>query len=106
MAKKQSKKVAANDEWPLPLLSFFCEKILEDRDGVFTAVRIVDNVRLPHNIPLPERGMIIPMPIMMAIGFKSGRALGKRSVEISVTSPEGKTEKLAEVEATFLKANG
>lgn len=110
--KKPKGGKAANDEWPYLQAAFFCERLLEEKsdmpqapgraDVVNTAVRIVDHIRLPAELPMPEKGTGIALPLTMVIGFKAGDAIGERQLEISLTPPSGTSHKLLTQDVRFL----
>ena len=79
-------------EGPYLLAAFLCEKVLEEKDGVKTAVRIVDRVTrqaLESNPPseLKPFGYKITLLIMM----KSGSARGVYDVVIRLVQPSGES---------------
>lgn len=97
-SKRRKPAKAGNDEWPYLQAAFFCERVLEERadgqtapdmGGVHTAIRIVDHLRLPPDLPLPEMGTKIGIPLAMVVSFKAGEALGDRELSVTVTPPGG-----------------
>jgi hypothetical protein len=73
--------------------ALICEKVLQERDGVTSAIRIID--RLTHTTPGGNVDVMDPFPYQfyMLLGFKSGEALGNYQVSIQPIKPEG-TEKV------------
>jgi len=73
--------------------AFFCEKILQEKDGALTPVRIIDTVilevvtdtrqseGLPEGTPIKLRRQLSAL-----LSFKSGDATGKRAVRIACKS--------------------
>lgn len=72
--------------------AFICEKILQERDGVTSAIRIIDT----HNRVVPG-GPAIMEPfdslLSLLIAFKSGQALGTHTISIIPIRP-GTNERL------------
>jgi len=103
MAKVRKKPKAAR---PLLMAAFFCENILEEKEGVLTAVRIVDvlKVRIPDlsGIPEGQPKPTIATQIKALLGFKSGEAKGKRTVHLTVVAPSGKRRKTVPTTVTFM----
>jgi hypothetical protein len=90
------KKPVANDIWPQIQAAFFCDRVLEDVGGPFSAIRIVDHLHMPSDTRIPE-GAMIGVPLTMVIGFKAAGAVGDRQVQILITTPppRGKTVQVA-----------
>lgn len=68
--------------------AFICEKVLQERDGVMSAIRIID--RLTHTIPGANMDVMDPFPyqIALVVTFKSGEALGNYQISIRPTKPD------------------
>ena len=72
--------------------ALICEKILQERDGVMSVVRIIDT----FNRVVPGGPTIMePFPFLLnlLIAFKSGQALGTYEISITPTRPNS-NEKL------------
>lgn len=69
--------------------ALICEKVLQERDGVTSAIRIID--RLTHTIPGTNVDVMDPFPYQfnLLLGFKSGEALDNYQVTIQPIKPEG-----------------
>ena len=65
--------------------ALICERVLQEQDGVSTAVRIIDRVFFG----VPEGGTPTPQPVTMMVGLKSGDARGSFKVEIRLEKPSG-----------------
>jgi hypothetical protein len=75
---------------PYLQMAFFCEKVLEEKDGVSSAIRIVD--RITHTATGPEPpGQMPPVPIALTamISFKSGSARGRHILRVIPETPSG-----------------
>lgn len=90
---------------PLPHLmaAFFCERILEEKDGVLSAIRIVDRITaqaqfahpsgvvvqaLPGVAP-PEKMPPFPINLIALVAFKAGAAAGTFNLELLPRNPAG-----------------
>lgn len=63
-----------------------CEKILQERDGVLSLVRVVDRFTITGPSPsMPE----ITMAITMLVKLVSGGARGKHAVTLRIEDPAG-----------------
>lgn len=75
---------------PYIAVACFCEHVLQEQDGVLSAIRIVDRVhkiegaKLPANLPDNAAHLIT-----MLINLKAGDFIGKGEIEIRVTPPSG-----------------
>lgn len=80
------------DPMPFVQVACFCENILDEKDGVLSAVRIVDTFTLP---PLPP-GVELPdgvhgiVMLNGLINLKSGDFVGDGKVRVIMHTPTGK----------------
>jgi hypothetical protein len=65
----------------------FCEKILEEKDGALTLVRMID--RLTHHGQEAEM-QPFPFSLALAVVFKSGFMRGRATITVCPVSPTGK----------------
>jgi hypothetical protein len=82
-----------------------CERIMEEKDGVLTAVRIIDNVFVApqrKDVPAPDAMPSVPLNFAVLISFKAGAARGPFEFQTKFLSPSGKA---TVVEMPPLKAN-
>ena len=73
---------------PFLMASFFCERVLVEKDGVVSAIRIVD--RFTHTITGPDAPDKMPpfkISIALLIAFKSGDFKGKQDLTITPNAP-------------------
>jgi len=77
---------------PYLTAAIFCEKILEDKDKVLSAIRMIDrvNISFPPSIPGPQA---VDLPLTALIAFKGGGARGSFNLKLTVWPP-GEEEKL------------
>ncbi|MBW1985718.1 MAG: hypothetical protein JRI50_00595 [Deltaproteobacteria bacterium] len=76
---------------PFLAAAFFCDKVLEEKDGTLSAIHIVN--RITHTISAPDAPETMPSIIINAfavLSFKSGKARGKYTLKLLPTSPSGK----------------
>jgi hypothetical protein len=74
-----------------------CERVIQEKDGTLTVIRIVDRVeiQMQTNIPnLPE--VIATVQLTGLICIKSGPAKGKGLLTIDGEQPSGKIKRLGE----------
>ena len=80
-----------------PFLSaaFLCEKLLQEADGIKSAIRIVDRLTIQAAGPQPPAEMpAFPYQVVLFLRFKSGRARGPMSLEVRVVNPAGESKPL------------
>jgi hypothetical protein len=76
-----------------PLVSaFLCEKILTEKDGVQTYVRVVDHFTVPRLLEPNQAGLLV----WLAIIVKSGRAKGKYNLSLRMNAPTGEVQAIGE----------
>jgi hypothetical protein len=79
-------------DWGGPYLAaaFLCEKVLEEKDGVNSAIRIDDRfdadiVLEDTDSPLPP----LPVSLVLYLSFKSGQARGSYPLTLAMEPPSG-----------------
>lgn len=79
------------DTGPFVSLAVFCENVIQDKDGVLTLVRILDEITVSaQGDDAPEEmppGGIIPLNIV--VGLKPGQALGGQTIQVVFEHPDG-----------------
>lgn len=67
-------------------VAVICEKVLVEKDGVQTLVRIIDHLHIRGNSPemLPTQ-----LTFTIAVSFRSGLLRGVQKITIAPTSPSG-----------------
>ena len=78
-----------------PFIAFacICEKVLQEQDGVLSAIRIVDKLNLhkgPPNQLAPKTQASAIAGVTMLIGLKSGGYKGRGKLSLQAHSPTGK----------------
>lgn len=77
-------------DWGGPYVqaAFFCERLLQEADGVLSAIRIVDHV----TVQVDERQTVptsVPVDLTFLVLFKTGRARGPRVLLVEMEPPDG-----------------
>lgn len=90
-----------NDDGDGPFLTaaFFCERVLQEQDGVLSAIRMVDRVFFLTD----EDGQLVePLHrLTLLITFKSGKAQGSLSVRVEQEKPSTERGTPAELSVFF-----
>ncbi|MGO8761578.1 MAG: hypothetical protein ACLP2P_02310 [Desulfobaccales bacterium] len=76
---------------PFLAVALFCERVLQEKDGVLSAIRIID--RFIHTVvgeDVPDKMPSFKVQMSILIGFKSGDAKGKSELRIKPNTPSGK----------------
>lgn len=90
------------DTGPYVHVACFCERVLQEADGVLSAIRIVDRffIQMDSNsgagpAPLP------PIPATLLIMLKSGSARGTIELRIESEAPDGLRQSMLTVPVLF-----
>ena len=94
---------------PLVAVACFCENVLEEQDGVVSAIRIVDTYIIP---PLPE-GIEIPPDAVRGVillkglvSFKSGDFVGPGIIHLMMHRTTGEVARLSPPEGFPVELKG
>ena len=80
------------NQGPHLVAAFLCEKILQEADGVASAIRIVDRVNHIVGAPNPPQIMEpFEHELTLFVGFKSGSARGPMALELRAQKPSGES---------------
>jgi hypothetical protein len=76
---------------PFLQMAVFCEKVLQEKDGVMSAIRIVDKfiIDMPSEDTETPQTIIPKIDINIMIALKSGDFKGKKHLKIKPISPSG-----------------
>jgi hypothetical protein len=86
--------------------AFFCEKVIEDKEGVLSAIRIVDRViNTAVGLDTPTAMPPMPVALTLVITLKSGAAKGRLDVRIAVERPSGLQSDLASALSVVLEGD-
>ncbi|MFC1987935.1 DUF6941 family protein [Chloroflexota bacterium] len=82
-----------SEDGPYLEAAFICEKVLQEIDGVKSAIRIIDRVNRGAIGPEPPAEMApFNYGLTIFIRFKSGRARGSSQIQIQPIKPSGETK--------------
>lgn len=89
---------------PYLTAAFFCERVIEDKEGILTAVRIVDRVvQTAIGVGTPEEMPATAVSLTLLVAFKSGQARGRHDVQVVVESPAGLRSQVAPAYSILLE---
>ncbi len=93
MAKKAPKVQRENvfQDGPHLVTAIICEKVLEEKNGVKTAVRIVDRFTRTVTSSGPDPDTIPPMTrqLNLLVRFKKGESGSKHDLKLDMINPDG-----------------
>jgi hypothetical protein len=73
---------ALTSDGPFVSLAFLCERVLEEKDGVLSFIRMIDT--LTHVAPPGQTPLQIPVDATLVVGFRSGASIGERDVRMRI----------------------
>lgn len=85
----------AFEQGPYLQTAVFCEKVLQEKDGVLSLIRIID--RLTHAEAGPSPPEIMPKfvyNLMAVLTLKSGNATGSIQIRVELEKPSGLKQEL------------
>ena len=112
MPKKKLAKKGKAPSRPLPYVqtAVFCEQILDQTEGVVSAIRIFDRLNLlsqPEPPPGTPPGAQPVVMVKILLMLKSGPVRGRRTIRIVYEAPKGQSDELHRGPAEFQgKENG
>jgi hypothetical protein len=83
-ARGSTKKVIGG---PYLEAAFICEQLLQDKDGTYSAIRMVNRITFHEVTICPERGELIQVPLVAVVSFKAGDVQGNRELFLYLTTP-------------------
>lgn len=75
---------------PYIQLATLCEKVLQEKDGVMSVIRVIDTLNIQAGAGAPEEMPAGQVVLTMVITLKAGMLTGKYEVKVVPTSPSGK----------------
>ncbi|HXN05447.1 MAG TPA: hypothetical protein VN944_00110 [Nitrospiria bacterium] len=80
-----------SDQGPFLSAAFLCEKLLEEKDTVKSAIRIMDRIIWAPILPPGSSNQMQPFPFQpcLFLRFKSGMTRGSRSLQVTLFKPNG-----------------
>src|SRR4051794_23465688 len=96
----------AQSSGPHLQIAVFCEKVIEDKEGVLSLIRIVDRVTQTATGPEPPDQMppFILSNVFLVVTLKADKARGRYAVKIVPEDPSGRS--LPEVETPIQLEGG
>lgn len=73
--------------------ALLCERVLEEKDGVLSAIRIVDRWTVPRPPSENDRPGAVLLQLVILIVLKAGKATGSTLVTVNMSSPNGDEDK-------------
>ena len=88
MAKGTTKRAIKRADGPFLAMALICEKVLEEKSGLLTPVRVIDRmmINLGRGAQWPQP---VPVPHHVVIGLKSGAARGSYAISLKLEGPDG-----------------
>ena len=90
------------DTGPYVALAVFCDRVLEEKDGTLTLVRVIDTLSV--QVRGPDAPDDIPPGVVqttLVLSFRAGQARGGQRLRMSLERPDGSTMKSPEVSINF-----
>jgi hypothetical protein len=87
---------------PYLAVAALCEKVIEDKQGVLSLIRIVD--RIVANVVAPDVPAAmppIPVSLTAVVILRSGEARGRHSLKIRLEEPSGLQQGTTEIPVFF-----
>jgi hypothetical protein len=89
MAKRRKK--LQPDAGPYLAVAALCEKVLQEKDGVISLIRMVDRTIVSaHSADAPEELPAVALNHTLFVALKSGFAKGKYTVTVQPYAPSGR----------------
>lgn len=81
----------AHVDGPYLAMAVICERVLEEKDGVLSAIRMVDRIMVnpPSGQEPPASMPAVMLDVRLVISLKSGRARGRSTVTVRPEKPSG-----------------
>lgn len=85
---------------PLVSIATCCERVLEEKDGVISIVRVVDIFRFsaPKDAPPDVIGHV---PVLIYVVLKSGDIVGEYPIQLRFRSSKGEIKEISSTTALF-----
>jgi hypothetical protein len=88
-----------NGTGPHLTAALICERVLQEQDGVASAIRVIDRVYFAEG---PDGELLAPAhPITLLVIFKSGSARGRFSIAVRLEKPSGQDAPVLETPVFF-----
>src|SRR2546427_10117563 len=84
MAKARKPK-EDQDSGPYLDAALVCEQVIREKDGAFSAIRLVNRLTI-HDVA-PASGTTLVSPLMLLVSFKAGEFNGSQELSLYVEDP-------------------
>jgi hypothetical protein len=74
---------------PLVSVACVCEKILQEKDGVLSAIRLVDTIYIERMVEALPENLKPGFQIAALVSLKSGDIIGEQEVRVVLRKPSG-----------------
>lgn len=75
---------------PYLIAALLCEKVLQEKDGIISVIRMIDRITLTVNaLDAPETMPPTSINLHALISLKSGSARGRGTLKLSIEAPSG-----------------
>src|SRR5262245_12108413 len=108
MAKKTAKKSGKKSVGgPFLAAAVFCESIMQDKDGVASAIRILDTMQIlispqaPPDVPSKDQPLQLVQHILIII--RTGDEPGKHRLKLVINPPSGTASEIMDQEVVLSK---
>lgn len=95
------------DKGPFVTMAVFCEKVLQEKDGVLSLIRVIDQLNL--HVEGPDAPDEIPPGIAqttLVVSLRAGEARGSQRLKIRVERPDGTARDSREISVRFTGVGG
>ena len=80
----------ANETGPHLALATFCDTVREEKDGVLSAIRIIDRItQTAAGIEVPKEMPPFTQSLTLLVAFRAGEARGRYTVQVRPEIPNG-----------------
>src|SRR5260370_5270472 len=84
------KEMATPESGPYLVAALLCEKVLQEKDGIVSIIRMVDRITLTASASIsPEALPPLTLNLTLFLAFKSGSARGSNTIKLRIESPSG-----------------
>jgi hypothetical protein len=79
---------------PLVQVACICEKVLQEKDNVLSAIRIVDSFTVRELLPAGSAQFESAVDVTVLVALKSGDLVGDYEIRVQLRYPSGRTKDL------------
>jgi hypothetical protein len=86
---------------PLVQVACICEKVLQDKDNVLSAIRIVDSFTVREPLPSSSAQFESGVDVTVLLALKSGDLVGDYEILVQLRYPSGRTKDVPSFPMSF-----